>query len=379
MSSLRVLGDRAWVRRDGDGPNMWGRTVFVHRLPRPVLRCRLHGHSPVVAGFDATYGGERVRWVECARCGVRPAGQGTLHPDDWPVGRPYTGPWVTAAEREQLTAELAHVRLDDVERMVDERHPASRPALPWPSPTFDAHVEAHVRRPSFSALSYQSVQLRIGGDSNENTIKAHLVLGVAAVYVSFGSLSKGLWRWTGNPIGDTWRPPRTFQLARAGGRIYWQLGNPRAHSHNSGDPRRWWGSLPVGDKLLGKATGVTEVLAVEQGVPIPMPERAYTATVQLERFTRRRPRGRTQVTYGAGVRMDDGEQIPDPGNLDSDFWDGEDATSSLTVLLSRDEATAADWLSPAVGKTVDRMLHQRARHTRGRGVDWRPKAKTAST
>jgi hypothetical protein len=101
---------------------------------------------------------------------------------------------------------------------------------------------------------------------------------------------------------------------------------------------------------------------------VPMPEGTYRATATLtetENWLKRTP-WRKKRRYGVRVEIPGG--IPTPGNLDSDFYDGEDATHSVSTGITY----AHGWQSQAIGLVVRSVMEERYRH--GSGADWQPQA-----
>jgi hypothetical protein len=100
-------------------------------------------------------------------------------------------------------------------------------------------------------------------------------------------------------------------------------------------------------------------------VAVPLPERTYhvTATPVERRWTRPRwshwPLVIRHRTADIDAHMD---PLPEPGNDDSDYWDGEDAIFGTGV---------EDGTPREVGQRVaDHVMAARKHH--GAGYDWRP-------
>jgi hypothetical protein len=126
------------------------------------------------------------------------------------------------------------------------------------------------------------------------------------------------------------------------------------------------GYVDVNRKVLGpwqRVEGESETA----DLLIPMPEGTYPATATVTRITRFRKRTpwRSTVSWSLDVKCPVG--IPEPGNDDSDFYDGEDATYGVSTGLTYGHA----WKSEAIGTMVAAVMRDRIRHS-SRGVDWRP-------
>lgn len=143
-----------------------------------------------------------------------------------------------------------------------------------------------------------------------------------------------------------------------GRHLTWKLHYPEMESPRM--PRwRYW-SVFVDDLLFGKAKYSTRVLSSTETV-VPMPEKAYPATVTITEATWQRPRWFTERRIRAEVEVPGG--VPHPGKGEN-AWDcGEDATHSLTTLASTAEE--------AIGKFVASVLRDRAKYG---GRNWRPQA-----
>lgn len=113
------------------------------------------------------------------------------------------------------------------------------------------------------------------------------------------------------------------------------------------------------DKLLGKAAHDRAFVSEERTV-IPMPEKAYPATVKIERASWKRPRWPfTQVIYSATITPDEGIGIPGKGE---NGWDlDEDATFQSSAPARTTEEAVAHF----VQSTLEVRRH------RG-GKDWTP-------
>jgi hypothetical protein len=149
--------------------------------------------------------------------------------------------------------------------------------------------------------------------------------------------------------------------------IWWHLWTD-PDSWSSRTPRWRNGNFRPIDFLLGH-TKVTVREIERRDVLIPMPERAYAATVIIEDRVWRRPRWpfAWHRHTGANVRMES-DPVPHPGKGESEYYCGEDATYSSSFPIPRERFQ--DPISYAIGQVVASSLDSRARYG---GRDWRPK------
>jgi hypothetical protein len=134
---------------------------------------------------------------------------------------------------------------------------------------------------------------------------------------------------------------------------------------------RWghWRHLYVNiNREIGGGYERREVATESAEILVPMPEGIYRATATLtesEHWLKRTP-WRKKRRYGVKVEIPGG--IPTPGNLDSDYYDGEDATHSVSTGLTY----VHGWQAQAIGLVVRSVMEERYRH--GTGADWVPQA-----
>lgn len=128
--------------------------------------------------------------------------------------------------------------------------------------------------------------------------------------------------------------------------------------------RRRVGVWHLLDWLLGR-----NVYASIKGEPydldIPLPERSYRVRVTPSENTWTRPRW-PRWPFTIRHRLADinghADPLPEPGNDESDFWNGEDAIFGLSVEDGTPRQVAQ--------RVADRVMEARKRH--GAGYDWRP-------
>jgi hypothetical protein len=121
----------------------------------------------------------------------------------------------------------------------------------------------------------------------------------------------------------------------------------------SDDPKWRRGRWSPVDALLGQQQYSNEVLSTHD-VVIPMPEKAYPATVTLQRATWRRTRFPFLAKSIDRANIDVPGGIPHEGKGEN-AWDcGEDATYSMTC--------PAGGLAEAIGKMVESVTRDRLRY-----------------
>lgn len=111
-----------------------------------------------------------------------------------------------------------------------------------------------------------------------------------------------------------------------------------------------------------------EAVLDEYDAVIPLPERGYNVKVQIIEGRRKRPRwpwAHREVHARVDCKDD---PLPTPGNMDSDFWNGEDAIFST--------GTKAGTRAEVVGDVVKHVLAERLRH--GGSIDWKPKGRVGA-
>lgn len=188
------------------------------------------------------------------------------------------------------------------------------------------------------------------------------------------------WYWGLGPLPDAW-----LRRVLPGRDINWlQQGEPRTarihesrelswrwhdgsfwwmhwmsdHEWNSTDPKYRRGAWTPLDWLLGSASYRKDVLSTH-AVKIPLPEGAFDATVTLNHCTWKRARWPWARRMNlADVNLDRPPKIP--GNLESDFYDGDDAIYGMSC--------EARTVPEAVGKYIAAVLRDRERY--GGSLEW---------
>lgn len=147
--------------------------------------------------------------------------------------------------------------------------------------------------------------------------------------------------------------------------VHYQLGpggvNPKWKDRKG---RKIGGVWSLNDWLFGR-NKMTEHKGEEYDLDVPLPERSYRVHVTVNERVWKRPRwGRWPLvirhqTADIDASMD---PMPEPGNDDSDFYDGEDAIFGTGVPNGTRREVAQ--------RVADQVM--KARKRRGKGYDWRP-------
>ena len=218
----------------------------------------------------------------------------------------------------------------------------------YPSP--EVSFEAYVGRPVYLVGATADVT-----SDPERPFSCSLYLWPFSLYV--GIESKAATGIAQKLVGERWDSERTIQFTASYGdgelgTVRWVLWMPDSHS-SSRDPRWRRGWFDLRTFLFGKQLYRNETLSTHE-VVIPMPERAYPATIKLERatWTRARFPFMKQTIRRADVDIPGG--IPHEGKGEN-AWDcGEDATFAITM--------PADSLQEAIGKTVSSVMRDRLKY-----------------
>ncbi|PRY56463.1 hypothetical protein [Glycomyces artemisiae] len=257
-------------RRDGRPEGLLNRGITVFDVPRPVLRCRLRGHKPVIDG-TGTVGqpGHLSRWVVCDRCDTRPEPQGRLHATGWDIGEPYPKPG------------------DIREAAPGETNPG-----PWPEPVFEFHTQVLIG----GAGRGFSAEFKVGNRGSENALGGHLSLWrLFGIYWSTGEFGRGIQRRL-NPTGYE---SKVIEVSAYYSRIYWKLWADRDDNRLTS---RWragsvrWRPL---DLLLGEKHYPSEDIGDPVASVLVMPEGdRHRIALQLVRVDVKR-RKRTRAKFHA--------------------------------------------------------------------------------
>lgn len=315
---------------------------FLDQVPRVVIRCRLVGHRSIVDGSDTTrVGRPAARWVVCDRCGIRPDPQGTLDPQAWAPGDPYTGP---------VAASAAHLRV--VRDDLFDQNQAGGWQLPGPYPT---HPTGGLGGQLVIAANPFGVgfEVKVGNRGSERPLAAAVYLGwLGALYLHTEEIGEW-WQRRLNPAGYQSRVVEV-RLDRA--QLRWKLW-ARRDERSSTDP--WWMGGTVSfrwrDKLLGhRRYSFTDVPGGVVARLVRMPEGDYLVNLTLQTVTvgrrrwrkTRRPYSVDWATLGRG--------IPTKGPLRGRVFG-----SSVTV--SDQAVNAGTWPAEAVAAIGLRMAKDRTR------------------
>lgn len=321
--------------RDGHGhrPGLLNRGYWLSGTPRLTPRCRLRGHRPVVDGHGPFEPGlHAVRWVACARCGVRPDPQGRLDPDEWDLGQPYTGPLERPAG-----IEWEHIKTA----------PNHAPG-PWPAhPTGEISAQLVI-----GGSPGVSVRLAVGCDGDEHTLSGHVHLG------RLGGLYWSLQRhgtWLQRRLirrGDYYSREVAVRLDDA--RLSWNLWT-RSDYWSSSDPRWRDGSLPVGprDVLFGPRRYSYEDHGDPVDVAVRMPHGDdHHVRLQLQRRILARTRGRKRMSWSVDWRCDGGIPVRPNGR----------AVQSSAVDVSDVAVTEGTWPTEAAAAIAAQLTADRTRY-----------------
>ncbi|MFF7190576.1 hypothetical protein ACFZAR_36400 [Streptomyces sp. NPDC008222] len=263
------------------------RSYYAHDVPRLMALCRLLGHKPVVDGYDSKYGPEehrRSRWVACDRCGVRPDPQGSLSPDEWNLGQPYTGPMTGT-----WTPGTSSRNIDAYRPTTPGRAPG-----PWPDkPTGVLGAELIIGR-SHSI----GADIKVGNAGSEHVLAAHIGLGpLGALYVH----TEHFGQWVQRRFNPTGYESRETGFSIYEGDLSWKLWAKR-DSWSKTDPKWMRGSFSIDPRhhLLGprKNRKVSETEKVPAVVRMPEGD-THDVLVHLEQWETRRTRGRARTYWTA--------------------------------------------------------------------------------
>jgi hypothetical protein len=322
-----------------DPRTLMNRGFFLNGLPRIILLCRLFGHRPVVDGYDSQYGDrDRARWVNCDRCGIRPHPQGTLDPDQWQLGRKYTGPFnPTQPTDPAARKKLASMGMDEGIRL-----PGAWPA----KPTSDVGCQLIIGR----SLGGFSMGFKVGNPTSEQCLAGHISLSpLGALYVH----TEDHGRFVQRRLNNTKWESRETELRVWHGRLEWRLWAPRDHSKKS-DP--WWmrGEIPLDPRryLFGKVTNRKMGTTPKMPATVRMPDGdSYDITVSLECWSTGRQRGRRREHWTAEWEYRPG--IP-YRNGDS-YFSGNHPIQHVT-------ADTPNWPDLVAASVADSITHDRARN-----------------
>lgn len=339
-----------YLDRDGSTPGrLFDRGWWLRDVPRPMPVCRLLGHRPVVdgTGTPGEHSGHVARWVACDRCGVRPDPQGVLDPEQWDIGQPYTGPFVTPP-----WAGLEGVaRTEAMKRTKGWRHPG-----PWPRrPTGVIGGQLVIGR----SIPGAGLGVKVGNAASEHVLEATAHVGpLGFIGVHTEHLGQGVQRRL-NPKGYE---SRVVEASIHGGRLHWKLWAKR-DSWTRGTPRWRDGSVRIDlrDILLGEARYTYELREGPVDAVVRMPEgddHDVKLTLTLCRLGR--PRGRRSI----GSWEVEWTSVPGiPFRRDS--WKGNNVHGSA-VSVSAAAVRQGRWVQEASAAIAAQISADRSRY------GWRP-------
>jgi hypothetical protein len=298
------------------------RSYYANGVPRIMAVCRLLGHKPVVDGYDSNYGPgteQRARWVACDRCGVRPEPQGSLDPDQWQLGQPYTGP-VSTARRLSATV------VKQLARKGITPATSGQPG-PWPAqPTGDLGAELVIGR---------STSLGIG--------------------VTIGT--EGFGKWVQRRLNPAGYHDRQIGLDVHNGRLWWKVW-ARENESRSTDPKWMEGNAPIDPRhyLFGPRRNrkISETDRVPATVYMPEGD-THQVTVHLQQWETRRTRGRATTYWMA--QWDCQAGIP----VRNHDWKG-DETFSCAWMIEGVTPDNPRWPYILAAKAAEQCTRDRARY-----------------
>lgn len=326
---------------------LMNRGFFLHGLPRLIALCRLLGHKPVVDGYDSKYGREeerRARWVICGRCGIRPEPQGTLNPDDWNLGQPYTGPTSTSPRLSPIVRKQLAAR---------GLGPAPNPLPgPWPkNPTSAVGAQVIIGRSTFL-----SAQFKVGSSSSEQCLAANLSLGpLGAIYIHTEDHGRFIQRRL-NGNKDLATESRVTGIDFYRGRLTWKLWKLWAPRDTHFNDQPWWmgRSIPIDPRhyLYGPVTNRKVSSTAKTPATVRMPDGdTYDVLVRLERWSIGRKRGRRRDHWTI-----DWEYKPGiPYRAGDSYFSGNHPIQHVT-------ADTPDWPALVAQSVADFIARDRARY-----------------
>jgi hypothetical protein len=332
--------ERDTGRRAG---RIFDRGFWLNDVPRLIPLCRLLGHDPVVDGTQPLRAqhGRGSRWVCCDRCGIRPEPLGSLDPDEWNIGQPYTGPWIPALPTDPAARrEAAHAFKDA----------ASYPPGPWPAnPTTSVGGQLVLGK-----VYSTSLQIKIGNKGSEQVLAGHITISpLGALYLH----TENHGTWLQRRINPTGYESREIGFSAHDGRCFWSLWAPR-NSWSSTDPKWWQGSFRIDprDILLGDKRYSYDNVGDPVAAVLRMPHGDdHQVRLQLKRQTLTRARRRRPVeqTWTVEIRAEHG--IPTKTGRSG-------GTTVFSVTVQDDAVEHGHWATQACAQGAVRLTRDRVRY-----------------
>lgn len=341
--STDYLAQRPREQRAG---TLVDRGFWLDDIPRLIPRCRLLGHRPVVDGTPETRPGQPgCRWVCCDRCGTRPDPQGNLNPAEWSIGDRYTGPWRPALPHQQP------YRRDELASLKGRTYPPG----PWPSnPKGEIGGQLILGRTFGGA----GIEFKIGSAGSTHTLAGSVRLHhLGALHLH----TQRFGQWLQRRLIPSGYNSRSIEINVSNASLQWRLWVNRDEWNT--DTPRWrhgWVSLDVRDWLWGSSTLETENIGEPCTTTVRLPDGDdHEVTLQLKRWTTRRPRLRRRVTQTWLVNW----RCPTGIACSNKDSEGNDSVlHGAQEFVSEEAAEAGSWPSEAVAAIITRITSQRVHH-----------------
>lgn len=319
------------------------RGFWLNQVPRLILLCRLLGHDPVVDGTQPLRAqhGTGSRWVCCDRCGIRPEPQGSLDPDQWNIGQPYTGPWIPALPTDPAARREAALAFKDA---------ASYPPGPWPTkPTTSVGGQLVLGK-----VYSTSLQIKIGNKASEQVLAGHITISpLGALYLH----TENHGTWLQRRINPTGYESREIGFSAHDRHLFWSLWAPR-NSWSSTDPKWWQGSFRIDprDILLGDKRYSYETVGDPVTAVLRMPHGDdHQVRLQLKRQTLTRARRRRPLEQKWTVEIRAEHGIPTKTGRSG-------GTTVFSVTVEDDAVEHGHWAIQACAEGTVRMTRDRVRY-----------------
>lgn len=279
---------------------------WLNDVPRPLVRCWLIGHKPVIDGvgeWKTDDNGDRLvsrygnpsRWVVCDRCGVRGEPQGSLDADRWNVGDRYDGPYSPL-----LPDTVRAASVEEIKKAL--RTGEDRPPLPSTRPPGRIPYWAHgvlggqlVVGRTFPGVG---ATLKVGNPGSEHVLAASFHFGrwLGALYLHTEGFGRGIQRRL-NPTG--YHSREIGLNLHEGGRLDWKLWAKRDHWSRD-DPTWQQGSVNLNllDRVLGvRRYAYRDVDGGRTTRMVTLPEKSYLVELRLQRQVLGRRRWRKKLSW----------------------------------------------------------------------------------